>query len=329
MARLIVLGAGPAGLGAALWAAQAGHEVVVLEREPAVGGLTASFEVAGVRVDHGSHRLHPSTAPPVMALLRAAAGAGAAAPASATAGSAWAAGGSGGRPGRATSRGCPPGLAAGVAWDTATAWARAPAGAAATFAEVARSAVGPRLADAFYAPYARKIWGLPPEELDGEQARRRIGVRSPTGLLRRVVGPRAPGAGTFYYPAGGFGRIAESLAEACVDAGVDLRCSRRRDPARPATPRTSTVTTRAGASREGMRSLSTVPVGVLARLAGPAEVAVAAGGLGTRAWCWCTWRWGGGGTRRSTRTTCRRPGRGSRGSRSRSGTGPRRPIRST
>ena len=166
-----------------------------------------------MRVDHGSHRLHPSTAPPVMALLQRLLGRELQQRE---------------RNGRIRLRGrwigwpagprdlarLPAGLAAGVAWDTATAWARAPAGAAATFAEVARTAVGPRLADAFYAPYARKIWGLPPEELDGEQARRRIGVRSPTGLVRRVVGP-APGAGTFYYPAGGFGRIAESLAEAC------------------------------------------------------------------------------------------------------------------
>ncbi len=191
MARLIVLGAGPAGLGAAFWATQAGHEVVVLEREPAVGGLTSSFEVAGVRVDHGSHRLHPSTAPAVMSLLQRLLGRELQQRE---------------RNGRIRLRGrwigwpagprdlarLPAGLAAGVAWDTATAWARAPAGAAATFAEVARTAVGPRLADAFYAPYARKIWGLPPEELDGEQARRRIGVRSPTGLLRRVVGPRPP-----------------------------------------------------------------------------------------------------------------------------------------
>src|SRR5688500_7271216 len=67
---VVVLGAGPAGLAAALAAARRGASVVVLERAPVVGGMAASFEVAGVRVDHGSHRLHPTTDPAVLAELR-------------------------------------------------------------------------------------------------------------------------------------------------------------------------------------------------------------------------------------------------------------------
>ncbi|HEU4866392.1 MAG TPA: FAD/NAD(P)-binding protein, partial [Actinomycetota bacterium] len=66
---LSILGAGPAGLGAAYRAAQSGHEVTVLERSDRVGGLAGSFEVGGIRVDHGSHRLHPATEPHLMAEL--------------------------------------------------------------------------------------------------------------------------------------------------------------------------------------------------------------------------------------------------------------------
>ena len=69
-ADLIVVGAGPAGLMAAWRASKSGRSVIVLERASAVGGMAASFSVAGVRVDHGSHRLHPSTAPEIMADLR-------------------------------------------------------------------------------------------------------------------------------------------------------------------------------------------------------------------------------------------------------------------
>ena len=39
---------------------------MVLERATRVGGLAGSFEVAGQRVDYGSHRLHPSAAPFVL-----------------------------------------------------------------------------------------------------------------------------------------------------------------------------------------------------------------------------------------------------------------------
>ncbi|HEV3226528.1 MAG TPA: FAD/NAD(P)-binding protein, partial [Acidimicrobiales bacterium] len=60
---VVISGAGPAGLAAAWRLARRGRSVVVLERAEHVGGLAASFEIDGLRVDHGSHRLHPSAAP--------------------------------------------------------------------------------------------------------------------------------------------------------------------------------------------------------------------------------------------------------------------------
>ena len=66
MTTVTVLGAGPAGLLAALEAAEAGHQVTLLEAADHVGGMAGSFEVAGQRVDYGSHRLHPATDPNVM-----------------------------------------------------------------------------------------------------------------------------------------------------------------------------------------------------------------------------------------------------------------------
>ena len=56
--HVVVLGAGPAGLGAAYQLARSGKaSVTVLERNTAVGGNAGSFDVAGMRVDYGSHRL--------------------------------------------------------------------------------------------------------------------------------------------------------------------------------------------------------------------------------------------------------------------------------
>jgi protoporphyrinogen oxidase len=51
-----VLGAGPAGLAAALALARAGRAVVVLEREDGVGGLARTVERGGYRFDIGGHR---------------------------------------------------------------------------------------------------------------------------------------------------------------------------------------------------------------------------------------------------------------------------------
>ena len=60
MSEVVVLGAGPAGLAAALELAKQGVDVVLVEKESRVGGNSGSFEYGGMQVDHGSHRLHPA-----------------------------------------------------------------------------------------------------------------------------------------------------------------------------------------------------------------------------------------------------------------------------
>src|ERR1700686_2228008 len=66
-----ILGAGPAGLGAAYRLARRGKlNVTVLERGGAVGGNAGSFALCGMKVDYGSHRLHPSCAPEILSDLR-------------------------------------------------------------------------------------------------------------------------------------------------------------------------------------------------------------------------------------------------------------------
>ena len=55
-ADVVILGAGPAGLGAAWALAGSGARVVVLEREPEVGGLCRTHAREGYRFDMGGHR---------------------------------------------------------------------------------------------------------------------------------------------------------------------------------------------------------------------------------------------------------------------------------
>ncbi|WP_280268354.1 hydroxysqualene dehydroxylase HpnE [Nocardia wallacei] len=54
-ARVVVVGGGLAGITAALGCADAGHRVHLVESRPWLGGLTYSFDRAGLRVDNGQH----------------------------------------------------------------------------------------------------------------------------------------------------------------------------------------------------------------------------------------------------------------------------------
>ncbi len=226
--RVVILGAGPAGLGAAAELAERAVEVVVVERADAVGGNAGSFELAGLRVDYGSHRLHPATDPAILRRLRELLG-----------------GDLLERPrhGRIHLLGrwihfplrpldlalrLPPRFAAGAASDAlrkALLAPRAPYAGEESFASVLERGLGRTICRDFYFPYARKIWGLEPEEISPVQARRRVAAGSAAKLLRRLLpGGRETAApkGTFFYPRRGFGQISERLGDAALAAGARL-----------------------------------------------------------------------------------------------------------
>jgi protoporphyrinogen oxidase len=57
--KIVVLGAGVGGLAAGYFLARTGkYEVTVLEKEPLIGGLCASFEHNGFVLDYGAHKLY-------------------------------------------------------------------------------------------------------------------------------------------------------------------------------------------------------------------------------------------------------------------------------
>jgi protoporphyrinogen oxidase len=266
---IAVVGAGPAGLAAAWRAAAAGHEVVVLERAPQAGGMAGSFDVAGMRVDHGSHRLHPATPPAILDALRRLLGDDLQT-----------------RPrhGRIRLldrwlafplrtgdllRRTPRAFAARAAFDAAVGPLRHPRSD--TFAEVVRAGLGPAVLDAFYGPYARKLWDSDPGDLAGELARRRVSASSPTDIVRRLVRGARPEGRVFLYPRRGFGQIAEAIADAAVAAGADLRVgcgatALRRHPDAAGW----TVTVDGGGTVDAAQVWSTAPLPALAGLTTPA-----------------------------------------------------------
>jgi protoporphyrinogen oxidase len=275
---VVVLGGGPAGLAAAMRAAQLGRSVLVLERAAAVGGMAASFEVAGIRVDSGSHRLHPATPPPVLALLRELLGDDLQTrPRNGRLNvyGRWV-----GFPLRPAelARTLPPAAIARIARDAAT---RPFTGPDPTSYESGLvGTLGPELYGALYGPYALKLWGLDGSRIDPEQARRRVGSGGVWGIARKIVRRDRSGQGrVFHYPRRGFGQIVDALAEAAAKAGATIETGADVSALRPAADGV-TVSTADGRTVHAGHVLSTLPLPVLARLAG-ADVQV--GGLAFRA----------------------------------------------
>lgn len=280
MTTVTILGAGPAGLGAALALARQGHDVSVIEQADRVGGNAGSFELGGMRVDFGSHRFHPASHPDVLKLVRGLLGDDLLE-----------------RPrhGRIRLMGrwihfplrpldlalhVHPRFALGVSLDVARRYADARRSAAdgnATFASVLERGLGRTICREFYFPYARKIWGLEPDEISPVQALRRVSAGSIGKLLRRLL-PRSGGGGggstkgIFYYPKDGYGQISERLADAAEAAGarIQLNASARR--IHLGSSGDHVVETTLG-RRVSRHVWSTIPVTTFVRLAEPAAPA--------------------------------------------------------
>jgi protoporphyrinogen oxidase len=223
---LVVLGAGPAGLAAAWRAARRGLSVVVLDRAESVGGMAASFDVAGMRVDYGSHRLNPDMPAYVLADLRFLMGAELQTryrDGRLLLGKRWITYPF--KP-RELARALPTVPMARAAIEAiSTPWRRSKAPENPdTYAELMRAGFGPTLYEEVYAPYARKLWGISGDQLDAEQARRKAGAPTAlAALVRSVRSAMSSESLAYLYPRRGFGQLCEELADAAVTAGAQLR----------------------------------------------------------------------------------------------------------
>ena len=225
--HIAVLGAGPAGVGAAFWLTRSGlARVTILEQRDLPGGNAGSFDLEGIRVDYGSHRLHPSCDPEILADLRELLGEDLL-----------------DRPrhGRIRLLGrwihfplrpldlalnLPPSFAFRAAWDSFSRSSSRRSSKEQNFASVLEEGLGRTFCREFYFPFARKLWGLEPHELSAAQARRRVSANSPAKLLGRLLGAlpglKRPGRGRFFYPRRGYGQISESLLEAARNSGANV-----------------------------------------------------------------------------------------------------------
>jgi len=145
-----------------------------------------------------------------------------------------------------------------------------------SFATVLEAGLGRTICRDFYFPYARKLWGVPPDELAAIQAHRRISAGSLTKILRKVLstmpGLRSPGGGHFFYPRQGYGQISEAFYNAAQKAGAQIHMQARVESLEMHGNAVSGVRFRKGNDVhhiETSRVFSTIPVNVLARCASP------------------------------------------------------------
>ena len=230
--HVVILGAGPSGVGAAYQLVKKGRATVtVLEQQGAVGGNAGSFELDGVYCDFGSHRLHPVVPPEIMQDLRELLGKDLLFQT---------------RHGRIRLKGrwihfplkpvdllfgLPKTFALRVLADTVRKVVPRAASGPETFATVLERGLGKTICREFYFPYARKLWGVNPEELAPTTAQRRVSGSSIKKILGKVAkqipGFKPPGAGRFYYPRRGYGQISQCLYEAARAGGADFKFGAR------------------------------------------------------------------------------------------------------
>lgn len=273
--KLIVLGAGPAGLALAMkWLQRSSlqADVVVLEKADQVGGLAASFEHEGLIFDYGSHRLHPSTSPEILTELQ-----------NLLAGDLL----DQTRYGRIRLfdrfvqfplkplelvRKLPPAFVAGFLRDSLVK-PFISRGTPVSFADVLKNGLGKTFCASFYFPYAEKLWGLPPEQIAAVQAQRRVAANSfwkmAAKVLYRMPGLKRPGAGRFFYPAGGFGQISRVLAQEVQRLGGSLATRVQIDRMEQRADQGWTLFLHNGETVEADYVFSTIPLTVLTRLIHP------------------------------------------------------------
>jgi len=248
----IVLGGGVAGLAAArLLAQQSPRPVVLLERQAELGGLAASWDWEGCRLDFGPHRIYtlfPAIERYLLALL----------------------GEDVLRVKRRSSMylrgrfvkypvalseilsnlgmGCAARIGLSYAWSLATRWTGAPEQEQ-SYAQFLSSRFGRYLYELLFRDYARKVWQEDPGHLSSRMARTRLATPSLWHSFREALRPTGKNTvSEFLYPRGGIGRIAERLGEEILATGGRLL---RRHEVRAVVVRQGKVCSIKGRSPEG------------------------------------------------------------------------------
>jgi len=235
--KVLVVGAGIAGLSAALLLARAGKKVEIWEAAKQGGGLLAPVDFCGIACDRGSHRIHPQSDPILLEL---------------TSSEEWRE-----RPRKGklilNQRHIPyppsplkflKGLGPMAALDMGLGFVLRPNSLRRFthwemerskmpledegFEEFVLQRVGKGAYERFYRPYAEKVWGEEPAKLSRTVAKQRVSTSAPwQTLLGALQKPKKNRSSVFLYPRRGMTGLLQSLRYKVEEAGVQMRYAKR------------------------------------------------------------------------------------------------------
>jgi protoporphyrinogen oxidase len=234
--KIVVLGAGPAGITAAWRLSQLGYPVTVLERDSAVGGMGKTITLGKYAVDYGPHTFHIRETPESRAIIDTIRHFFGEDPLVLTRGT------------RVLLRGkyyvyplemlqvltgVSPLLSARIVFDYALATLRsafAPAQSDHSFEEWGVRNLGRTLYDLCFGIYSARVWGLPTSQISSKQAQR-VAKLNLKNIVLRTLGIRADPATYFtkyMYPRKGISQLFDGMATDVRHAG---NCIRLESPA--------------------------------------------------------------------------------------------------
>jgi protoporphyrinogen oxidase len=232
--RVVVLGAGPAGISAAWRLTKLGYPVTVLERDEAVGGMGRTIKVGDYSVDFGPHTFHIRETPESKEILETITPFFGEKPLTLVRGT------------RVLLRGkeyvyplemlqvlfgVSPLLSARILIDYSIATIKslvAPAKTEDSFEEWGVRNLGRTLYDLCFGIYSARVWGLPTSQISSKQAQR-VAKLNLKNIILRTLGIKADPNTYFtkyFYPRSGISRLYEGMSAEVVAAGnrVLLNC---------------------------------------------------------------------------------------------------------
>jgi len=228
--KVVILGAGPAGISAAWRLTKLGYPVVVLERDGAVGGMGRTIKVGDYNVDFGPHTFHIRETPESKEILKTITPFFGENPLTLVRGT------------RVLLRGkeyvypleilqvlfgVNPLLSALIIWDYALATIRstfAPAKKEDSFEEWGVRNLGRTLYDLCFGIYSARVWGLPTSQISSKQAQR-VAKLNLKNIILRTLGIKADPATYFtkyFYPRQGISLLYEGMAKEITAAGNQI-----------------------------------------------------------------------------------------------------------